>query len=109
MVAKNRGMGGQRPDDGFAVTNYVLHKTFPKIIDSESVFRGFNNIFRVSPWFECFLGLGCGHGLEEIAYGNNRADFSFIVGGITPGVHPDFPESRRVAIPLGSERIRHQR
>ena len=31
MVAKNRGMGGQRPDDGFAVTNYVLHKTFRKL------------------------------------------------------------------------------
>jgi endoglucanase len=30
-----------------------------------------------------------------VAYGHNRADFSFIPGGVVPGiviVHPDFPE-----------------
>jgi len=32
-----------------------------------------------------------------VAYGNNRADFSFIAGGIVPGVlilKPDFPENK---------------
>jgi hypothetical protein len=32
-----------------------------------------------------------------VAYGNNRADFSFIAGGIVPGVliiQPDFPENK---------------
>lgn len=34
---------------------------------------------------------------KEIAYGNNRADFSFIAGGVVPGVlilKPDFPENK---------------
>ena len=32
-----------------------------------------------------------------MAYGNNRADFSFIAGGVVPGVlivKPDFPENK---------------
>ncbi|WP_142322637.1 hypothetical protein, partial [Priestia megaterium] len=34
---------------------------------------------------------------KEVAYGNNRADFSFIAGGVVPGmliVKPDFPENK---------------
>jgi hypothetical protein len=34
---------------------------------------------------------------KKVAYGNNRADFSFIAGGIVPGVlilKPDFPENK---------------
>ena len=32
-----------------------------------------------------------------MAYGNNRADFTFIAGGVVPGVlvlKPDFPENK---------------
>jgi hypothetical protein len=34
---------------------------------------------------------------KKIAYGNNRADHTFIPGGVVPGVrllNPDFPENR---------------
>ena len=34
---------------------------------------------------------------KRIGYGNNRADFSFIAGGVVPGVliiKPDFPENK---------------
>jgi endoglucanase len=34
---------------------------------------------------------------KKIAYGNNRANFSFIAGGIVPGVliiPPNFPENK---------------
>src|SRR4030043_2189814 len=40
---------------------------------------------------------GVGTISKKIAYGNNRADFSFIAGGIVPGVliiKPDFPENK---------------
>jgi len=40
---------------------------------------------------------GVGTVSKEIAYGNNRADFSFIAGGIVPGIlilKPDFPENK---------------
>jgi endoglucanase len=32
-----------------------------------------------------------------VAYGNNRADYSFIAGGVVPGIlvlKPDFPENK---------------
>jgi hypothetical protein len=34
---------------------------------------------------------------KETAYGNNRADFTFIAGGVVPGeliLHPDLPENK---------------
>jgi hypothetical protein len=34
---------------------------------------------------------------KEVAYGSNRADFSFIAGGVVPGVlilKPGFPENK---------------
>src|SRR3546814_8646606 len=39
---------------------------------------------------------GVGTRSKEVAYGNNRADFSFIAGGVVPGaliIKPDFPEN----------------
>lgn len=39
---------------------------------------------------------GVGARSKQVAYGMNRADFSFIAGGIVPGilmVKPDFPEN----------------
>jgi endoglucanase len=35
--------------------------------------------------------------VRTVAYGSNRADFSFIAGGVVPGVliiEPDFPENK---------------
>lgn len=40
---------------------------------------------------------GVGAKSKLVAYGNNRADFSFIASGVVPGVlilKPDFPENR---------------
>jgi hypothetical protein len=40
---------------------------------------------------------GVGAESKRVAYGMNRADFSFIAGGIVPGVlvlQPDFPENK---------------
>jgi hypothetical protein len=40
---------------------------------------------------------GVGTRSKKVAYGTNRADFSFIAGGVVPGVliiEPDFPENK---------------
>jgi hypothetical protein len=40
---------------------------------------------------------GVGTRSKKVAYGNNRADYSFIAGGVVPGVlilEPDFPENK---------------
>jgi endoglucanase len=51
----------------------------------------------MSSRFQHFICLWSWNRVEKIAYGNNRADYSFIAGGIVPGVlilKPDFPENK---------------
>lgn len=81
----------------FAVTNYFLHKAFPQIISKEDVFKGLNYIYGCHPGSNISLVSGVGTRSKEVAYGNNRADYSFIAGGVVPGVlilPPDFPENK---------------
>lgn len=81
----------------FAITNYYLHKAFPQVISAEDVFRGLNYIYGCHPGSNLSLVSGVGTRSKEVAYGNNRADFSFIAGGVVPGVlilPPDFPENK---------------
>jgi hypothetical protein len=81
----------------FAITNYYLHKAFPDIIEPELVFRGLNYIFGCHPGSSISFVSGVGTHSKQVAYGNNRADFSFIAGGVVPGVlilPPDFPENK---------------
>ena len=81
----------------YAITNYMLHKAFPDIIDLEHTFNGLNYIYGCHPGFNISFVSGVGIHSKKVAYGNNRADFSFIAGGIVPGVlilKPDFPENK---------------
>ena len=74
-----------------------LHKAFPDLIDAESVFRGLHYLFGCHPGSDISFVSAVGTVSKEVAYGNNRADFSFIAGGIVPGVlivKPDFPENK---------------
>jgi hypothetical protein len=91
------GWAGSGQVIGFAMTNYILYKAFPEIIDAEDVFRGLNFIYGCHPGSDISLVSAVGTQSKEVAYGNNRADFSFIAGGIVPGVlilPPDFPENK---------------
>lgn len=82
---------------GFAATNYALHKAFPDLIDRESVFKGLNYLYGSHPGSNLSFVSNVGARSKKVAYGMNRADFSFISGGIVPGVlrvKPDFPENK---------------
>jgi endoglucanase len=82
---------------GFAITNYILHKAFPDIIDPEHTFNGLNYIYGCHPGSNISFVSGVGTHSKRVAYGNNRADYSFIAGGVVPGVliiKPDFPENK---------------
>jgi hypothetical protein len=82
---------------GFAVTNYYLHRAFPEIVTPEDVYRGLHYIYGCHPGSDISFVSGVGTVSKEVAYGFNRADFSFIAGGIVPGVlilPPDFPENK---------------
>ncbi|HEU5077955.1 MAG TPA: glycoside hydrolase family 9 protein [Opitutaceae bacterium] len=81
----------------FAVANYALHRAFPDLIDTSGVYRGLNYIYGTHPASDISFVSAVGTVSKEIAYGSNRADFSFIAGGIVPGLlilKPDFPENK---------------
>jgi endoglucanase len=89
------GWGGNESIISWAITNYFLHKSFPEIISPEYTCRGMNYIFGCHPVSDISFVSGVGTRSQESAYGNNRADFTFIAGGVVPGVlilKPDFPE-----------------
>jgi endoglucanase len=105
MVSKNPfgvpvsrgGWAGSGQVLGNAVNFYLMAKAFPDIVDPEHVFRGLNYIFGCHPGSDISFVSGVGTSSKTVAYGNNRADFSFIAGGIVPGVlilEPDFPENK---------------
>jgi endoglucanase len=82
---------------GFALTNSVLSTAFPALIDGESVLQGLNYLYGCHPGSAISFVSGVGTESKRIAYGNNRADYSFIPGGVVPGVlilPPDFPENK---------------
>lgn len=92
-----RGWGGNSLIVNWAITNYFLNKQFPDIIDKEYTFRGLNYVLGCHPSSNISFVSGVGTHSKKIAYGNNRADFSFIAGGIVPGLlflKPDFPENK---------------
>lgn len=91
------GWAGNGAVVGFATTLYYLHDAFPDLFDKDSVLRGLDFIYGTHPGSNISLVSGVGTHSKTVAYGNNRADFSFIAGGVVPGVlilKPDFPENK---------------
>ncbi|WP_239019656.1 glycoside hydrolase family 9 protein [Sphingomonas suaedae] len=82
---------------GFGLTGYALHRAFPEIVDAGPVMRALDFLHGHHPASDRSLVSGVGAVSKEVAYGSNRADFSFIPGGVVPGIlvlKPDYPESR---------------
>ena len=81
----------------FGLTAYALHKAFPEIVGAEPVFASLAFLHGNHPGSDISYVSAVGTRSKEVAYGNNRADFSFIAGGVVPGtliVKPDFPENK---------------
>jgi endoglucanase len=90
-----RTWGGAGAAAGFSVQMYFFHKTFPDIVGPEYTLRGFDYVLGTHPVSNLSFVSSVGTQSKLIAYGNNRADYTFIPGGIVPGViiiQPDFPE-----------------
>jgi endoglucanase len=87
--------GGSGQAAGFAVQMYYLHQAFPDVIGSEYTLRGLDYVLGRHPVSNVSYVSSVGAQSKLIAYGNNRADYTFIPGGMIPGVvivQPDFPE-----------------
>lgn len=80
----------------FGVRQYYLYKAFPDIFSSAPIFNALNFILGVHPGENTSsFASGVGARSATIAYGVNRADESYIPGGVASGtalIRPDFPE-----------------
>jgi hypothetical protein len=90
-----RPLGGQRLRRREA--SYSLHQAFPDDFPADGILRSLEFLHGAHPGSDISFVSGVGTHSKTVAYGSNRADFSFIAGGIVPGVlvlKPDFPENK---------------
>jgi hypothetical protein len=77
------------------VRMYFLHKAFPEIVSKDYTLRAANYLLGTHPVSSTSYISSVGTSSKMKAYGNNRADNTFIPGGMIPGyviIKPDFPE-----------------
>ena len=94
-VGENWGGNGAVVSQG--VTAYYAHKYFPDIIDREAVLRPAHFLFGCHPDHNKSFVAGVGVRTKAMTYGNTRADFTFIAGGVAPGLlalKPDYFENK---------------
>lgn len=91
------GWAGNGTVMSHAIANYYLYKAFPDIMEKEDIYSGLTYLFGCHPAHNISFVSGVGVRSKKVAYGMNRADYSYIPGGIVPGVlvlPPDFPENK---------------
>jgi endoglucanase len=80
----------------FGVQQYYLHTSFPDVFPETYLLNALNFVLGVHPGSNTSsLASGVGARSTTVAYGVNRADWSYIPGGVSSGtglIHPDFPE-----------------
>lgn len=81
---------------GMAFRYYFIKKAYPDIFDNEFLFKALNFILGCHPGLNtASFASGVGAKSMTTAYGINRADWSYIPGGVVSGtalIQPDFPE-----------------
>lgn len=80
----------------FGYKQYFLHASFPEIFPAEYMLNALNFVLGTHPGSNTVSFVsGVGAKSATTAYGFNRADWSYIPGGIISGtalIRPDFPE-----------------
>ncbi|MGH8294008.1 MAG: glycoside hydrolase family 9 protein [Steroidobacteraceae bacterium] len=87
--------GGSAQVAEFGVDMYFLHEAFPDLVGPQYTLRAANYLLGTHPVSSVSYISGIGTVSKLQAYGNNRADHTFIPGGMIPGyviIKPDFPE-----------------
>jgi endoglucanase len=97
MPVRRGGWAGNGLIVGLGIAAYELHKAHPDLIGPEHTLRALDHLFGCDPGSNLSFVSAVGARSKAVAYGSNRADFSFIAGGVVPGVliiEPDFPENK---------------
>jgi hypothetical protein len=92
-----RGWGGNDQVIRWAYSNYLVWKYFPEMIDPELVLLGLHYLFGCHPYSNVSFITSVGVNTKKVAYGNNRADYTVIPGGVIPGLlllAPDYMENK---------------
>lgn len=80
----------------FGVEQYFLHRAFPEVVPADYMLNALNFVLGVHPGENtASFASGVGARSMTVAYGFNRADWSYIPGGVASGtalIRPDFPE-----------------
>ena len=80
----------------FGFQQYFLHTGFPDLVSKEYMMNALNFILGCHPGVNtASFASGVGSRSMTTAYGYNRADWSYIPGGVVSGtalIRPDFPE-----------------
>jgi hypothetical protein len=80
----------------FGVEQYFLHAAFPDIVGPDRVWAALDFVLGCHPGDNtASFASGIGARSMTVAYGWNRADWSYIPGGVVSGtnlIRPDFPE-----------------
>jgi hypothetical protein len=87
--------GGSGTVTRFGTEMYFLHRAFPETIGPEYTLHALDYVLGRHPASNVSYVSAVGTQSKLIAYGNNRADYTFIPGGMIPGVtiiQPDYPE-----------------
>jgi hypothetical protein len=87
--------GGSAQVAEFGAAMYFLHETFPDVVGPEYTLRAANYLLGTHPDSSVSYISGIGTASKVQGYGNNRADNTFVPGGMVPGyviIKPDFPE-----------------
>ncbi len=80
----------------FGVKQYFFHKSWPQFTGTDSYVNALNFVLGVHPGTNTqSFASGVGANSATVAYGVNRADWSYIPGGVISGtalIRPDLPE-----------------
>jgi hypothetical protein len=75
---------------------YYLHRAYPDVFEPDMVFNALNFVLGCHPGSNTMsFASGVGATSATVGYGLNRADWSYIPGGVISGtalIRPDFPE-----------------
>ncbi len=75
---------------------YFLHEAFPELFPEDLIFNALNFVLGCHPGSNTMsFASGVGAKSAVVGYGLNRADWSYIPGGVVSGtalIRPDFPE-----------------
>ena len=92
-----RGWAGNEQILSWGINLYNVWKLFPDLVDPQLILTAMDYIYGCHPYSNVSFITAVGVNTKKVAYGNNRADYTVIPGGLVPGLlvmAPDYLECK---------------